>query len=83
MCVCSLGDFSLVLEFMNAAIVNHAPMTQFAAKEVVNAIADGSNADAAFERWAARWRLSPDGVEGPQAFLGRRQPVFSWRPDSP
>lgn len=54
-------------------------MTQFASKELVNLIADGGDADAAFERWAARWRLSDDGVEGPRAFLARRQPMFSWR----
>lgn len=64
-----------------AAILPLAPMTQFASKELVNLIADGGNADAAFERWTARWRLSADGVEGPRAFLDRRQPVFSWRPE--
>ncbi len=64
-----------------ATILPLAPMTQFAGKELVNLIADGGNADAAFERWTARWRSSADGVEGPQAFLARRQPVFSWRPE--
>jgi enoyl-CoA hydratase/carnithine racemase len=63
-----------------AAMLPLAPMTQFAGKELVNLIADGGDADAAFEQWAARWRLSTDGVEGPRAFLARRQPVFSWRP---
>jgi enoyl-CoA hydratase/carnithine racemase len=64
-----------------AAILPLAPMTQFAAKELVNLIADGGDADAAFERWVAQWRLSADGAEGPRAFLGRREPVFSWRPE--
>lgn len=64
-----------------AAMLPLAPMTQNACKELVNLIADGENADAAFVRWTARWRLSADGVEGPQAFLARRQPVFRWRPE--
>jgi enoyl-CoA hydratase/carnithine racemase len=64
-----------------AAILPLAPMTQFAGKELVNLIADGGDAEAAFERWAARWRASDDGAEGPRAFLARRQPEFSWRPD--
>lgn len=63
------------------AMLPLAPMTQFAGKELVNLIADGGDADAAFERWTARWRLSADGVEGPQAFLARRPPVFTWRPE--
>ncbi len=62
-----------------AAILPLAPMTQVAGKEIVNLIADGGDADAAFEQWSARWRLSADGVEGPRAFLARRPPVFSWR----
>ncbi len=66
-----------------ATMLPLAPMSQFAAKELVNLIADGGDADAAFERWAARWQLSTDGAEGPAAFLARRQPMFSWRPDSP
>lgn len=66
-----------------AAILPLAPMTQNACKELVNLIADGGDADAAFERWTARWRLSSDGAEGPRAFLARRQPVFSWRPAGP
>jgi hypothetical protein len=49
---------------------------EFAAKELVNLIADGGEAAAAYERWAAQWRLSADGVEGPAAFLARRQPAF-------
>lgn len=64
-----------------AAMLPLAPMTQFAGKELVNLIADGGDADAAFARWAARWQLSADGIEGPAAFLARRQPVFSWRPE--
>jgi enoyl-CoA hydratase/carnithine racemase len=64
-----------------AAILPLAPMTQFAGKELINLIADGGDADAAFLRWAARWKSHPDGVEGPQAFLARRAPVFSWQPE--
>ena len=76
------GELDAAVAELVSAMLPLAPMTQFAAKELVNAIAAGGDADAAFERWVGRWRLSPDGVEGPQAFLGRRQPVFSWRPDS-
>jgi len=65
-----------------AAILPLAPMTQVAGKEIVNLIADGGDADAAFEQWSARWRLSADGAEGPRAFLARRPPVFGWRRDS-
>lgn len=65
-----------------------APMTQLAAKEIVNAILDGGaradamgggDVDAVYARWMAEWRRSPDGVEGPRAFLERRAPRFSWR----
>lgn len=82
-----------------------APMTQLAAKELVNAIVDGAIVDGAiadgaiaggaagagpaaetvgtpdeiYARWMADWRRSPDGVEGPRAFLERRSPQFSWR----
>jgi len=62
-----------------ATMLPLAPMTQFAAKELVNLIADGGDADLAFERWVAHWRQSGDGSEGPQAFLARRTPVFGWR----
>jgi enoyl-CoA hydratase/carnithine racemase len=73
------GELDAAVADLVASILPLAPMTQFAAKELVNLIADGGDADAAFERWTARWRLSADGVEGPAAFLERRQPVFSWR----
>jgi enoyl-CoA hydratase/carnithine racemase len=75
------GELDAAVAELVAAILPLAPMTQFAGKELVNLIADGRDADAAFERWTARWRLSADGVEGPQAFLARRQPVFTWRPE--
>jgi enoyl-CoA hydratase/carnithine racemase len=73
------GQLDAAVAELVAAMLGLAPMTQFAAKELVNLIADGGDADAAFERWAAQWRLSSDGVEGPRAFLARRQPVFRWR----
>lgn len=73
------GQLDAAVAELVAAMLPLAPMTQFAAKELVNLIADGGDADAAFERWAVRWRLSADGVEGPAAFLERRQPEFSWR----
>jgi enoyl-CoA hydratase/carnithine racemase len=76
------GQLDTAVAELVASMLPLAPMTQFAAKEVVNLIADGGDADAAFARWLQRWRLSADGVEGPQAFLARRQPVFSWRPDN-
>jgi enoyl-CoA hydratase/carnithine racemase len=75
------GELDAAVAELVAAILPLAPMTQFAGKELVNLIADGADADAAFDRWTARWRLSADGAEGPQAFLARRRPVFSWRPE--
>jgi enoyl-CoA hydratase/carnithine racemase len=74
-------ELDAAVDELVAAMLPLAPMTQLAGKELVNLIADGGDADAAFERWAARWQLSADGVEGPAAFLARRPPVFSWRPE--
>lgn len=73
-----------------AELLPAAPMTQVAAKELVNAIVDGSTGtgpgapdgespDAIYARWMDEWRRSPDGVEGPRAFLERRTPSFRWR----
>jgi enoyl-CoA hydratase/carnithine racemase len=73
------GELDAAVGELVASMLPLAPMTQFAAKELVNLIADGGDADAAFERWRAQWQLAADGVEGPAAFLARRQPVFSWR----
>ena len=73
------GQLDAAVAELVAAILPLAPMTQFASKELVNLIADGGDADTAYDRWMARWRLSPDGVEGPRAFLARRPPVFGWR----
>jgi enoyl-CoA hydratase/carnithine racemase len=64
-----------------ATMLPLAPMTQFAGKEIINLIADGGDAEGAFGRWTERWQRSADGVEGPRAFLARRDPVFSWRPE--
>lgn len=75
------GELDAAVEELVAAMLPLAPMTQFAAKELVNLIADGGDADAAFDRWAVRWQASGDGVEGPAAFLARRPPRFSWRPE--
>lgn len=58
-----------------------APLTQFAAKQIVNALADGADADALYAAWHQRWARDPDGAEGPRAFLERRPPVFGWRPN--
>lgn len=65
-----------------AAMVALSPMTQQATKQLVNLVADGSDADSAYEDWLSEWRASPDGAEGPRAFLERRRPQFSWQPDS-
>ena len=75
------GELDAAVAELVAAMLPLAPMTQFAGKELINLIADGGDADAAFDRWITRWRLSPDGAEGPRAFLARRQPVFNWRPE--
>ncbi|HEX8768364.1 MAG TPA: enoyl-CoA hydratase/isomerase family protein, partial [Jatrophihabitans sp.] len=52
------GQLDAAVAELVAAILPLAPMTQNAGKELVNLIADGGDADAAFERWTARWRLS-------------------------
>jgi len=57
-----------------------APLTLAATKELVNALADGADADALHDKWYTEWQASADGVEGPQAFLERRTPTFTWRP---
>jgi enoyl-CoA hydratase/carnithine racemase len=62
-----------------AAMLPLSPMTQLASKQLVNLIADGADADSAYQDWLLQWRSSPDGAEGPRAFLQRRAPVFSWR----
>jgi enoyl-CoA hydratase/carnithine racemase len=62
-----------------AAMLPLSPMTQQATKQLVNLVADGGDADSAYEDWLSEWRSSPDGVEGPTAFLQRRAPEFSWR----
>ena len=62
-----------------AAMLPLSPMTQVAAKELLNLIADGGDADSAYADWVVRWRASPDGAEGPNAFLQRREPEFRWR----
>ncbi|MDQ1749126.1 MAG: hypothetical protein QOE71_182 [Pseudonocardiales bacterium] len=65
-----------------ASMLPLAPMTQAASKDLINAIADGADAEALHQRWYAEWSKSPDGVEGPTAFLQKRKPAFSWRPTS-
>jgi enoyl-CoA hydratase/carnithine racemase len=62
-----------------SAMLPMAPMTQTATKELVNAIADGADAQALHARWYEEWEGSADGVEGPRSFLERRAPVFTWR----
>ncbi len=61
------------------AMLPLSPMTQLATKQLANLIADGADADSAYLAWSAEWRASPDGVEGPRAFLERRPAQFSWR----
>lgn len=56
-----------------------SPMTQLAVKDIANRIADGGDAEAAYRNWLSHWQSSPDGVEGPRAFLERRAPRFDWR----
>ncbi|MCW2539307.1 MAG: echA6 2 [Frankiales bacterium] len=63
-----------------AAMLPLSPLTQAAMKQIVNAIADGSDADELQRDWSAQWAASPDVAEGPMAFLERRKPRFSWRP---
>jgi enoyl-CoA hydratase/carnithine racemase len=61
------------------AMLPLAPMTQTATKQLINAIADGEDADALHADWYRTWRASSDGVEGPRSFLERRSPQFTWR----
>jgi enoyl-CoA hydratase/carnithine racemase len=56
-----------------------SPMTQLATKQIVNAIADGTDADSLYEWWQSQWSASSDGIEGPRAFIERRPPEFTWR----
>jgi enoyl-CoA hydratase/carnithine racemase len=62
-----------------ASMLPLAPMTQAATKELINAIADGRDADALHADWYRTWQDSSDGVEGPRSFLERRSPSFTWR----
>jgi enoyl-CoA hydratase/carnithine racemase len=61
------------------AMLPLAPMTQTATKQLVNAIADGADADALHADWYRVWQESADGVEGPRSFLERRAPQFTWQ----
>lgn len=81
-------DLDAAVDRLVAQLLALAPMTQLAAKELINAITDGSGGsdgsgepDAIYERWMGEWRRSPDGAEGPRAFLERRPPRFGWRAD--
>jgi enoyl-CoA hydratase/carnithine racemase len=62
------------------AMLPLSPLTQAAMKQIVNAIADGTDADRLHREWTAEWAASPDVTEGPRAFLERRKPRFTWRP---
>lgn len=57
-----------------------APLTLAATKEVINAIVANDDVDALHDKWYAEWTASDDGREGPQSFLERRSPNFTWRP---
>ncbi|CAN5517057.1 enoyl-CoA hydratase/isomerase family protein [soil metagenome] len=59
-----------------------APMTQVAGKQLVNAIVAGADAEALYQQWYAEWTTNSDGREGPQAFLKKRPPEFTWRRSS-
>lgn len=81
-------DLDAAVDRLVAQLLALAPMTQLAAKELINAITDRSGGsdgsgepDAIYERWMGEWRRSPDGAEGPRAFLERRPPRFGWRAD--
>ncbi len=62
------------------AMLALAPLTQVAAKEMINAMSRGDNGDELYHGWYRQWQGSEDGVEGPRAFLDKRRPVFTWRP---
>jgi len=67
-------------ERLVASMLPLAPITQAATKQLINAIADGRDADELHRFWYERWAASEDGLEGPRAFLERRDPDFTWRP---
>jgi enoyl-CoA hydratase/carnithine racemase len=73
-------ELDATVDGLVAAMVPLSPMTQQATKQLVNLVADGGDADLAYERGLSEWRSSPDGIEGPSAFLQRRTPEFNWRP---
>jgi enoyl-CoA hydratase/carnithine racemase len=62
-----------------ASMLPLAPMTQTATKALINAIADGRDAEGMHADWYRAWQVSADGVEGPRSFLERRLPSFTWR----
>ncbi len=70
------------VEALLAAMLPLSPMTQQASNQLVNLVADGGDANSSYADWLSEWRSSPDGVEGPAAFLQRRAPEFSWRRQS-
>lgn len=76
------AELDAVVEGMIAALLPLSPMTQLATKQMVNLIGDGGDVDSAYLDWLSEWCLSPDGSEGPRAFLERRTPNFSWRPSA-
>lgn len=77
--VVAAAELDGAVDELVASMLPLSPMTQLAGKQLVNLIADGSDADSAYTDWVLRWRASPDGAEGPRAFLQRRPPVFGWR----
>jgi enoyl-CoA hydratase/carnithine racemase len=77
------GELDGAVDRLLAQLLAAAPLTQAAAKEMINAIADGADAESVHEGWYRRWAASADGTEGPRAFLERRPPVFGWRPAGP
>jgi enoyl-CoA hydratase/carnithine racemase len=56
-------------------------LTQLAAKEMIDAVTAKGRIDGVLaERWAAEAARAPDAAEGIAAFLGRREPRFTWLP---
>jgi len=61
-------------------LASRSLLTQFAAKEIIEAAAAGRPADETARAWQAEAAASGEADEGVAAFLERRPPAFPWTP---
>jgi enoyl-CoA hydratase/carnithine racemase len=62
-----------------AAIASRSQLTVQAAKQIVDAVAEGGPVEERAAHWRKVAAASPDPAEGVAAFLERRPPSFTWR----